>query len=93
MPGNIRVFCRCRPLNKAEVSAGCSMVVDFDVAKDGELGVINGGSTKKTFKFDRVYTPKDDQGVTYIQHHLCVCKHLKTTMVFLLTRSGEDCVL
>ncbi|XP_031107444.1 kinesin-like protein KIN-14R [Ipomoea triloba] len=63
--GNIRVFCRCRPLNKAEVSAGSSMVVDFDAAKDGELGVINGGSTKKTFKFDRVYTPKDDQVDVY----------------------------
>ncbi|CAI9111414.1 OLC1v1011635C2 [Oldenlandia corymbosa var. corymbosa] len=59
--GNIRVFCRCRPLSKAETLAGCSMVVDFDTAKDGELGIQNSGSTKKTFKFDRVYTPKDDQ--------------------------------
>ncbi|KAJ8557432.1 hypothetical protein K7X08_003057 [Anisodus acutangulus] len=63
--GNIRVFCRCRPLSKAEVPDGCSTVVDFDVAKDGELGILNGSSTKKTFKFDRVYTPKDDQGVVY----------------------------
>lgn len=62
-PGNIRVFCRCRPLSKAEVSDGCSTVIDFDVAKDGELGILNGSSTKKTFKFDRVYTPRDDQGV------------------------------
>lgn len=38
------------------------MVVDFDTAKDGELGILSGGSTKKSFKFDRVYTPKDDQG-------------------------------
>ncbi|KAM7519782.1 hypothetical protein LguiB_018744 [Lonicera macranthoides] len=59
--GNIRVFCRCRPLNKAEALAGYSTVVDFDTAKDGELGILSGGSTKKTFKFDRVYTPKDDQ--------------------------------
>ncbi|KAK4356322.1 hypothetical protein RND71_025293 [Anisodus tanguticus] len=63
--GNIRVFCRCRPLSKAEVSDGCSTVVDFDVAKDGELGILNCSSTKKTFKFDRVYTPRDDQGVVY----------------------------
>ncbi|OUZ99765.1 Kinesin [Macleaya cordata] len=55
------VFCRCRPLSKGEVSAGYSTVVDFDAAKDGDLGVLTGGSTKKTFKFDRVYTPKDDQ--------------------------------
>ncbi|KAI8031433.1 Kinesin-like protein KIN-14R, partial [Camellia lanceoleosa] len=59
--GNIRVFCRCRPLSKAEVTAGHETVVDFDAAKDGKLGILSGGSTKKTFKFDRVYTPKDDQ--------------------------------
>ncbi|KAI5669728.1 hypothetical protein M9H77_19581 [Catharanthus roseus] len=59
--GNIRVFCRCRPVNKAEALAGCSTVVDFDAAKDGELAILNSGSSKKTFKFDRVYTPKDDQ--------------------------------
>ncbi|KAK8663851.1 hypothetical protein V6N13_083656 [Hibiscus sabdariffa] len=59
--GNIRVFCRCRPLNKEEISAGCASVVDFDAAKDGDLGILTGGSTKKTFKFDQVYTPKDDQ--------------------------------
>ncbi|CAJ1931207.1 unnamed protein product [Sphenostylis stenocarpa] len=59
--GNIRVFCRCRPLNKAEISVGCSTVVDFDAAKDGCLGILTSGSTKKSFKFDRVFTPKDDQ--------------------------------
>ncbi|KAI3451268.1 hypothetical protein Pfo_007933 [Paulownia fortunei] len=59
--GNIRVFCRCRPLSKPEVIAGCASVVDFDAAKDGELGILSNGSTKKNFKFDRVYTPKDDQ--------------------------------
>ncbi|KAL6012652.1 hypothetical protein ACLOJK_003141 [Asimina triloba] len=59
--GNIRVFCRCRPLSKEEVSSGCEAIVDFDAAKDGELGILAGGSMKKTFKFERVYTPKDDQ--------------------------------
>ncbi|KAK4769278.1 hypothetical protein SAY86_027428 [Trapa natans] len=60
--GNIRVFCRCRPLSKEEASTGCSVVADFEAAKDGYLGILAGASsTKKTFKFDRVYTPKDDQ--------------------------------
>ncbi|KAG9440162.1 hypothetical protein H6P81_020327 [Aristolochia fimbriata] len=60
--GNIRVFCRCRPLSKEEVGNGCASVVDFDGAKDGDLGILtNGGPAKKTFKFDRVFTPKDDQ--------------------------------
>ena len=62
--GNIQMFCRCRPLSKGEVSAGCA--IDFSAAKDGELGLLASGSTKKIFKFDRVYTPKDDQGM----HHL-----------------------
>ncbi|KAI3699199.1 hypothetical protein L2E82_43323 [Cichorium intybus] len=61
--GNIRVFCRCRPLNKSESSSGYSTVVDFSTASDGVLGVSTGGSnsTKKTFKFDCVFTPKDNQ--------------------------------
>ncbi|KAA3461648.1 kinesin-like protein KIF3B [Gossypium australe] len=59
--GNIRVFCRCRPLSKEEISAGSAQVVDFDAAKDGDIGILTGASTKKTFKFDRVYTPKDNQ--------------------------------
>ncbi|KAL0913096.1 hypothetical protein M5K25_016528 [Dendrobium thyrsiflorum] len=63
--GNIRVFCRCRPLNREEASSGYATVVDFEAAKDGELGIITGGSTKKTFKFDRVYTLKDDQSDVY----------------------------
>lgn len=64
MPGNIRVFCRCRPLSAREVTGKCASIVNFDAAKDGELGVISNGSTKKTFKFDRVYSPNDDQGFT-----------------------------
>ncbi|XP_042506668.1 kinesin-like protein KIN-14R isoform X2 [Macadamia integrifolia] len=63
--GNIRVFCRCRPLSKGELSAGYATVVDFDAAKDGDLGILTGGTVKKTFKFDRVYTPKDDQTTVF----------------------------
>ncbi|GLT46908.1 hypothetical protein SLA2020_206350 [Shorea laevis] len=59
--GNIRVFCRCRPLKREEISAGCGTVVDFEAAKDGDLGILTGGSMKKNFKFDRVYTPKNNQ--------------------------------
>ena len=49
--GNIMFFCRCRPLSKNEVSSSLNA---------------NGGTTKKTFKFDRVFTPKDDQGILVI---------------------------
>lgn len=57
------MFCRCRPLSKGEASAGYATVVDFTAAKDGDIGILTGSSTRKNFKFDRVYTPKDDQGV------------------------------
>ncbi|XP_038977497.1 kinesin-like protein KIN-14E [Phoenix dactylifera] len=63
--GNIRVFCRCRPLTKEEVSSGCTTIVDFDAAKEGDIGIMTGGSTKKTFKFDRVYAPKNGQADVY----------------------------
>ncbi|CAI0406078.1 unnamed protein product [Linum tenue] len=59
--GNIRVFCRCRPLNMEEASSRPQTVVEFTDAKDGDLGVLMNGSNKKIYKFDRVYTPKDDQ--------------------------------
>lgn len=56
------MFCRCRPLTKEEVLSGCATMVDFDAAKEGDIGIMTGGSTKKAFKFDRVYTPKNGQG-------------------------------
>ncbi|KAI3704390.1 hypothetical protein L1987_74608 [Smallanthus sonchifolius] len=65
--GNIRVFCRCRPLSRAESSTGCSTVVDFDAASNGELGILNSGSIKKTFRFDRVFTPNDNQVDVFAQ--------------------------
>lgn len=64
--GNIRVFCRCRPLSKDEASSGQKCVVNFDGANDGDIVITNAGTTKKTFKFDRVFTPKDDQGIFII---------------------------
>ncbi|KAI5413139.1 hypothetical protein KIW84_057663 [Lathyrus oleraceus] len=45
--GNIRVFCLCRPLNKVEMSAGCTTFMDFDEAKDGCLGILITDSSAK----------------------------------------------
>ncbi|WRX29407.1 hypothetical protein QQP08_021894 [Theobroma cacao] len=58
---NIRVFCRCRPLNSEEIAAGASMAVDFESAKDGELTVLSNGAPRQTFKFDAVFGPQADQ--------------------------------
>ncbi|RXH74650.1 hypothetical protein DVH24_029371 [Malus domestica] len=63
LKGNIRVFCRCRPLNNDEVAAGASMAIDFESAKDGELTVKSNGVTRKTFKFDAVFGPQAEQGM------------------------------
>jgi len=60
--GNIRVFCRCRPLNTEEIAAGATMALDFEAAKDGELTVMSNGAPKKTFKFDTVFDPQAEQG-------------------------------
>ncbi|KAF6139559.1 hypothetical protein GIB67_015516, partial [Kingdonia uniflora] len=62
LKGNIRVFCRCRPLTVQEASAGATMAIDFDYAKDGELTVNANGAPKKIFKFDSVFSPQADQG-------------------------------
>ncbi|OVA05594.1 Kinesin [Macleaya cordata] len=61
LKGNIRVFCRCRPLNAEEVAGGASMSIDFESAKDGELTVLSNGAPKKVFKFDSVFSPQADQ--------------------------------
>ncbi|KAF8655689.1 hypothetical protein HU200_061010 [Digitaria exilis] len=61
LKGNIRVFCRCRPLNEEEIAEGVSAAIDFESAKDGELIVKGHVSSKKVFKFDSVFSPEEDQ--------------------------------
>ncbi|KAF9618842.1 hypothetical protein IFM89_002710 [Coptis chinensis] len=67
LKGNIRVFCRCRPLNQGEVSSGCSSVVEFNSFKDNELQILCGDSSRKLFKFDHVFGPQDDQEAVFAQ--------------------------
>ncbi|XP_027342983.1 kinesin-like protein KIN-14Q [Abrus precatorius] len=59
--GNIRVFCRCRPLNAEEIAVGATVALDFESAKDGELTVMSNGAPKKTFKFDAIFAPQAEQ--------------------------------
>ncbi|KAK4374008.1 hypothetical protein RND71_004685 [Anisodus tanguticus] len=65
LKGNIRVFCRCRPLNAEETAAGASMAIDFEAAKNGELAVKSNGTSKKTFKFDAIFSPQADQAEVF----------------------------
>ena len=62
LKGNIRVFCRCRPLNQDEIANGSTSVVDFDSSQENELQIICSDSSKKQFKFDHVFKPESDQG-------------------------------
>ncbi|CAM8953918.1 unnamed protein product [Rhodiola kirilowii] len=65
LKGNIRVFCRSRPLNPEEISSGASMAVDFESAKNGDVLVKSSGAAKKMFKFDAVFSPKADQAEVF----------------------------
>ncbi|KAJ4954257.1 hypothetical protein NE237_011040 [Protea cynaroides] len=67
LKGNIRVFCRCRPLNQDEIASGLPSVVDFDGCQDSELQIICSDSSKKQFKFDYVFGPHDNQEAIFAQ--------------------------
>ncbi|KAF3336908.1 kinesin-related protein 2-like protein [Carex littledalei] len=64
--GNIRVFCRCRPLNSDEISKGYSNVIDFDPLHETELQIIC-DSSKKQFKFDHVFGPAANQEAVFAE--------------------------
>ncbi|KAL6894004.1 hypothetical protein ACP4OV_008102 [Aristida adscensionis] len=63
--GNIRVFCRCRPLSADEVTCGCSSVIETEPCQDTELQFISSGKEKRMFKFDRVFGPGDNQETVF----------------------------
>ncbi|KAJ0253127.1 Kinesin-like protein KIN-14S [Hirschfeldia incana] len=67
LKGNIRVFCRCRPLNQAEVGNGCASVVEFDASHENDLQLLSTDSSKKHFKFDHVFKPEDSQETVFAQ--------------------------
>ncbi|XP_062231318.1 kinesin-like protein KIN-14J [Phragmites australis] len=63
--GNIRVFCRCRPLSADEVSRGCLSVVEIDQLQETELQFVPSEKERKAFKFDHVFGPEDDQEAVF----------------------------
>lgn len=60
--GNVRVFFRCCPFRKEELSVGFVTVANSGGVEDNDLRILTGGSIRKNFKFDYVFfwTPKDD---------------------------------
>ncbi|CAL0320978.1 unnamed protein product [Lupinus luteus] len=67
LKGNIKVFCRCRPLNESEIANVSASVVNFDSLPDNELQVICSDSSKKQFKFDNIFRPDDNQEAVFAQ--------------------------
>uniref|UniRef100_A0A7N0T4M1 Kinesin-like protein n=1 Tax=Kalanchoe fedtschenkoi TaxID=63787 RepID=A0A7N0T4M1_KALFE len=67
LKGNIRVFCRCRPLHPSEVGNGSTAVIEYDSCPENELQVICSDSSKKLFKFDHVFKPEDSQEAVFSQ--------------------------
>ncbi|KAJ7977975.1 Kinesin-like protein [Quillaja saponaria] len=67
LKGNIRVFCRCRPLNQNEIASGTASVIDFESPLCKDLQVICSDSSKKQFKFDHVFRPEDNQEAVFAQ--------------------------
>lgn len=62
LKGNIRVFCRCRPLNQQELANGSNSIVEIAPSQDHELSIACADSSKKQFKFDHVFGPHAEQG-------------------------------
>ncbi|KAI7741670.1 hypothetical protein M8C21_005368 [Ambrosia artemisiifolia] len=67
LKGNIRVFCRCRPMNHDEIAKGSTSVADFDSAQENELRIIGPDSSRKQFKFDHIFRPEDNQEAVFAQ--------------------------
>mmetsp|Transcript_21188 Transcript_21188/g.42262 ORF Transcript_21188/g.42262 Transcript_21188/m.42262 type:complete len:728 (+) Transcript_21188:162-2345(+) len=66
--GNIRVFARCRPPSKKELSSGdeqSEVVVDFPA--EGEIALRNEKGKNKTWEFDRVFSPDSTQEGVYAE--------------------------
>ncbi|CAH9073699.1 unnamed protein product [Cuscuta epithymum] len=67
MKGNIRVFCRCRPLNPNEIANGSTSVVEFDLSQENEIQIVSSDSTRKQFRFDHVFKPEDGQEAVFAE--------------------------
>ena len=63
IPGNIRVYCRVRPLSHDEVARNDENVVSFP---EENIMLVNNPQTnqKKSFEFEKIYNPDLHQGAS-----------------------------
>ncbi|GJM88502.1 hypothetical protein PR202_ga04573 [Eleusine coracana subsp. coracana] len=67
LKGNIRVFCRCRPLSADEVTHGCSSIVEIEPLCETELQFLPFEKERKAFRFDHVFGPEDSQEAVFAE--------------------------
>ncbi|KAK3135685.1 hypothetical protein QOZ80_5BG0422170 [Eleusine coracana subsp. coracana] len=67
LKGNIRVFCRCRPLSTDEVTRGCSSIVEIEPLCETELQFLPSEKEWKAFRFDHVFGPEDSQEAVFAE--------------------------
>ncbi|KAH0467993.1 hypothetical protein IEQ34_003026 [Dendrobium chrysotoxum] len=102
LKGNIRVYCRIRPLLSGEDTK--STVIDY-IGENGELAIVNpskqGKDGQKMFKFDRVFGPAATQEEVFsdIQplvrsvldgYNVCIFAYGQTGSGKTYTMSGPD---
>lgn len=60
--GNIRVYCRVRPLSDAEITNGETYATTFP---EEDTILINNSTTgkKQSFQFEKVFPPESSQGI------------------------------
>eukprot|EP00796_Vickermania_ingenoplastis_P004136 gene4136-2978_t len=63
LKGNIRVYCRVRPMLPFEIQAGHTDVMSYPTS--GEIKFIDAAGRPKTFEFDEVYQPSASQAKVF----------------------------
>ncbi|CUI14124.1 C-terminal motor kinesin, putative [Bodo saltans] len=62
LKGNIRVFCRVRPMSRKELSDGHTEVTSFSAeGGNDELRLVDNNGRTRVFEFDNVYSPDTTQ--------------------------------
>ncbi|XP_060733506.1 kinesin-like protein KIFC3 isoform X2 [Tachysurus vachellii] len=90
LKGNIRVFCRVRPICKEEVEADSKSVVTFDSDDDAVLYLSNKGKLM-AFDMDKVFTPQATQAEVFqeVQSLVTSCIDGYNVCIFAYGQTGS----
>ncbi|XP_047678232.1 kinesin-like protein KIFC3 isoform X4 [Tachysurus fulvidraco] len=90
LKGNIRVFCRVRPICKEELEADSKSVVTFDSDDDAVLYLSNKGKLM-AFDMDKVFTPQATQAEVFqeVQSLVTSCIDGYNVCIFAYGQTGS----